>query len=780
MKLIIAEKRNVGENIARVLGVTNKKNGYIEGNDIIVSWCIGHILALASPDNEQYGEKYKNYWTFDNLPIMPEDWKFIVIDDRKKEQLDVLKKLMNDSNVDELICATDAGREGECIFRYIYNYIGCKKPFKRLWISSMEDSAIRQGMANLKPSSDFDNLYTAGFSRAKADWLVGINCSRLFSNRFGDTLNVGRVQTPVLAMIVQRDYDVAHFVKQKYFTVELDCGDFKVSTARIDDENTAKNIVSECNGKNAVVKEVKKEVKTINPPKLYDLTTLQREANRQFGYTAKQTLGYTQSLYESQLVTYPRTDSQYLTEDMEQTALDMIDTVINYIPEFGGISIANPEVKRLMNNKKVADHTAIIPTAEIENADLSKLPQTERNILLLIAEKLLTAAAEPHKYESVKVTVNCENHDFFATGKIVMSDGFKAVEREIKTKLKNADSEDDTEAENKLPEISEGQIFENVPAKSAEHWTSPPKSYTEDTLLKAMETAGNSEYDENSDVEKKGLGTPATRAEVIEHLVKYKYIDRDKKDISATEKAVKLISVLPDSVKSAKLTVDWETDLQNIEKGKYSAKDFMNGIENFVTDLIKSYSERAEDSPFRKAKEVIGICPRCGKNIYEGKLSFYCESGKDGCGFTLWKEQKGLKIIVDTQSAKKLLAKDGTATLNAESKDGKSYSANFRIVDTGQYINLEFVQTEKQAIGKCPKCNGNVLSGKYGFYCEKKCGATLNKVFGYELSEKQIKSLLSGKKITFSSYGRQTIVLPEIVENKYNGKTYYQWKTQKE
>lgn len=779
MQLIIAEKHSVGENIARVLGVTNKKNGYIEGNNIIVSWCVGHIMALALPNDEQYGEKYQNYWTFDNLPILPEDWKFIIADEKKKDQLDVLKKLMNDNRVDELVCATDAGREGECIFRYIYNFIGCKKPFKRLWISSMEDSAIRQGMANLKPSSDFDNLYAAGFSRAKADWLVGINGSRLFSNRYGDTLNIGRVQTPVLAMIVQRDYDVEHFVKQKYFTVELDCGNFKVSSERIDDENTAKSITAECNGKNAVVKEVKKEIKTINPPKLYDLTTLQREANRQFGYTAKQTLEYTQSLYESKLVTYPRTDSQYLTEDMEQTALNMIDVVINYIPEFGGISIANPDVKRLMNNKKVADHTAIIPTAEIENADLNGLPQTDKNILLLIAGKLLTAAAEPHKYESVKVTVNCENHNFSANGQTIIDDGFKAIESKIKDKLKNADSEKETDTENRLPEISEEQIFENVPANTSEHWTSPPKSYTEDTLLKVMETAGNADYDD-SDVEKKGLGTPATRAGIIEYLVDHKYIVRDKKKIFATEKAIKLISVLPDSVKSAKLTVDWETDLQNIEKGKYSANDFMNSIVNFVTELVKSYSERAADSPFMKEKEVIGICPRCGKNIYEGKLSFYCESGKDGCGFTLWKEQKGLKITVDTQSAKKLLIKDGTATLNAVSKDGKSYSADFKIVDTGQYINLEFAQTEKQALGKCPKCGGNVLSGKYGFYCEKKCGAFLGKVFGYELSEKQIKSLLSGKQISYTSNGRKTIVLPELVENNYNGKTSYVWKTQKE
>ena len=778
MQLIVAEKKSVGENIAKVLGVTERKGGYMESNNVIISWCMGHLVGLALPNDEKYGGRYDNFWTFDNLPILPEQWIFSE-DSTKINQLNILGMLMNDSRVDEIVCATDAGREGECIFRYIYNFIGCKKPVRRLWISSMEDSAIRQGMAHLRPSAEFDNLFSSGFARARADWLVGMNFSRLFSNRFGAPLNVGRVQTPILAMIVQRDYEVENFIKQKFFTVELDCGEFTVSSERIDDENIAKSIATECDGKNAVVSNVRKEIKTVNPPKLYDLTTLQREANRQFGYTAKQTLDYTQSLYEARLVTYPRTDSQYLTEDMEQTALDIVDIIRNYIPEYGNVIMPNPDVKRLMNNKKVSDHTAIIPTAEIQNTDLNCLPTAEKNILLLIAGKLLISASETHKYESVKITVTSENHNFTASGKTVIADGFKAVERDVMSKLKNVNNENDPE--NKLPEISEGHIFENVPANVAEHWTSPPKPYTEDTLLKAMETAGNDDYDEESDVEKKGLGTPATRAGEIEHLVANKYIVRDKKKISATEKGIVLVDVLPYIVKSAKLTADWETDLQNIEKGKYSAEQFMTGIEDFIRKLVEEYSERVHDSRLEKPREIIGVCPRCGKNIYEGKLNFYCESGRDGCGFTLWKEQKGgLKISVSAESAKKLLSENGTAMLKGIGKDGNEFTAEFKLTDTGKYINLDFVSSESQCVGKCPKCGGNIVSGKYGFYCKNKCGAFLGKVFGYELSEKQIKSLLSGKQISYTSNGRKTIVLPELVENNYNGKTSYVWKTQKE
>ena len=432
MQLVIAEKPSVGRSVASVIGATEKKDGYLEGNGYIVTWCIGHLVQLASPDkyDSKYGTKISE-WSFSTLPILPEHWKFVV-SSTTKQQFQVIQELMQDSRVDEIICATDAGREGECIFRYVYEKIGCTKPCKRLWISSMEDKAIREGFSNLRPDSDYDNLYAAGLCRAKADWLVGLNSTRLFTCRYGTLLSIGRVQTPTLAMIVQRDYDVKHFVKQKFFTVELDCGTFVASSERIDEEESAKNIAESCSGKTATISEIKKEIKTVNPPKLYDLTTLQREANRQYGYTAQQALDYTQSLYEQKLVTYPRTDSQYLTEDMEQTAADLIQTICNTISCCQGLSIPEPNVKRCINNSKVSDHHAIIPTAEIAHKKLADLPDGERNILNLIAAKLILATADPHRYEATKVSVICENHNFSATGKAILNAGWKAFEIAIK------------------------------------------------------------------------------------------------------------------------------------------------------------------------------------------------------------------------------------------------------------------------------------------------------------------------------------------------------------
>lgn len=770
MKLIIAEKKSVGETIAKVLGAKTQKNGYIEGNDYIISWCKGHLVGLALPDS--YGEQYKNFWTFDNLPIIPQEWEFET-DSTKIKQLKVLKDLVYNNSVDEVICATDAGREGECIFRYVYNYLGCRKPVKRLWISSMEDSAIREGMNNLQPDSNFDNLFAAGLCRAKADWLVGMNASRLFSNRYKAILNIGRVQTPVLAMVVQRDYDIAHFVKQKFYNVTLNCGDFSVISERFDDESKALEIAKTCGGKTATVTDVTKEIKTVNPPKLYDLTTLQREANRQYGYTAKQTLDYLQSLYEAKLATYPRTDSQYLTEDMEQTAIDMIQTVQQVIPEFD-FGIAKPDVKRCLNNKKVSDHTAIIPTAEIANADLNALPVGEKNILFLIAAKLLTATSEPHKYEAVKVTVNSEGYDFFANGKNVISNGFKDIESRIKSKLKG--NTETPEKETALPEVTTGQTFEHASSTVTSGYTSPPKAFTEDTLLKAMETAGNTDYDENSDVEKKGLGTPATRADIIENLEKRAYIVRDKKKINATEKGVKLIEVVPDEVKSPKLTADWETYLQNIEKGQASPDSFMNKIEIIVRNLTKDYAETVECDNF--AKPTLGKCPRCGKNIIEGKQNYYCESGKDGCGFSVWKKPKYPDTAVSVKQMAELLSL-GKTKLKAVSKNGKEYTAEFMLEDTGKNINLVFVPADDTALGKCPKCGGDVINGQYGFHCKNKCGMNIAKVFGKVLTEFQLKNLLDGKEISFTANGKKTVVMPEVIENKYQGKTYFQWRTKK-
>lgn len=691
MKLVITEKPSVARAIALVLGANTKKNGYTEGNGYIVLWCFGHLVGLYYPND--YCDKWaEKPWNFGMLPMLPEQWKFKVSKDCK-EQFNILKSLLNDSKIDEVICATDADREGECIFRYVYYLSGSRKPVKRLWVSSLEESAIKDGFAKLKDDSNYDNLYNAGFCRARADWLVGMNGSRLFSIRHHIPLNMGRVQTPTLAMIVKRDYDVKNFVKQKYFTVELDCGGFTASSEKIDDESKADELIAKVKGKTAVAAEVKKEVKTVNPPKLYDLTTLQREANKQFGYTAQQTLDYMQSLYEAKLVTYPRTDSQFLTDDMEQTARDMIGTVYSVFPDFG-TAPQSANIKRCINNKKVTGHHAIIPTANIVSADLSSLPKGQKNILMLVSARLLCATSEPHKYEAVKVKVTCENINFSANSKTVTESGWKVVEEKIKLVLKskntddslNSDEYDAEKADTKrLPEITQDQSFENVSADKSEHFTSPPKPFTEDTLLSAMEHAGQENYDD--DTEQKGLGTPATRAGTIEGLVKHGYAERKGKKITATEKGINLISVVPDEVKSPKLTADWEMQLQQIERGEYNADIFMQEITRFVKD----------------------ICTKYGST--DNRVSF-----------------------------------------------------------------------EVKPIGKCPKCGSDVKKGKFGYYCTGKCGMNVAKVFKKELTEVQLTSLLSGRKITFVSTGKKTTVLPEIVPFRYKAKdgieiNGFQWRT---
>ncbi len=667
MKLIIAEKPSVARAIAPVVGANSKNNGYTEGNGYIVSWCFGHLVGLLYPD-DYCGEWAKKPWNFSQLPMIPDNWKFKVSKDCR-EQFDILKSLLNDGRVEQIICATDADREGECIFRYVYNLSGSNKPVKRLWVSSLEETAITQGLANLKDGFEYNNLYDAGFSRAKADWIVGMNGSRLFSVRYKNPLNIGRVQTPTLAMIVKRDKDIKNFVKQKFFTVDLNLGEFKAISECIDNENKADEITVICNGKTATVADVNKEIKTINPPKLFDLTSLQRQANKQFGYTAQQTLDYLQSLYEGKLATYPRTDSEYITDDMEQTAIDVSNSVAN---TFGFTVVGQPNIKRIINNKKVTGHHAILPTVNIANTNLNELPEGQQNILKIIALRLVCAISEPHKYESVKATITCENNSFSASGKSILQNGWKSIE-----------TDDDTN-ETKLPNLTVGQTFEYVVAEKSEHFTAPPKAFTEDTLLSAMEHAGQEEY--NEETEKKGLGTPATRAGIIEALSKHGYIERKGKKISATEKGTQLVEVVPEEIKSAKLTADWEMKLQQIEHGEYSAYSFMNEIEQFVKNICTTYA------------------------------------------------------IVD---------------------------------NSGKFTN------NTSSLGKCPKCGGEVVKGKYGFYCKSKCGMFLNKVYGKELTENQLKNLLDGKEISYISNGRKTTVLPEIIENNYNGKTNYQWKTKK-
>ena len=506
--LIIGEKPSVSRAISAVVGASSTKKGYIEGNDYVVSWCVGHLVGLKFPN--EYGNGWDQRWSFSQLPMIPEKWQFRVTDSTKA-QYNLLKSLMNRDDISEIICATDADREGECIFRYVYNMARCHKPVKRLWVSSLEESAIRKALTTMKPMSAYDNLFNAGYARARADWLVGMNGSRLFSVRYGGKLNIGRVQTPTLAMIVQRDAEVNGFVKQKYYTADLNCGEFILSSARIDDENAADTLVSACDGSTVTISSVKREVKTDKAPKLYDLTTLQREANKAFGYTAQQTLDYTQSLYEGKLVTYPRTDSQFLSDDMAQTALDVAKLCDTY---FGfGIS-HTPDISKVINNSKVSGHHAIIPTNSIVTSDLSSLPTGEKNILTLIASKLICATAPAHKYEAVKLTGICNGAEFTATGRTVLDMGWKRFIRQ---------TDKDKKADIALPAVSEGQTF-TVQASKGEHFTSPPKPYTEDTLLSAMERAGNEDYDEYRlsadahDIEKKGLGTPATRAQQSKHL----------------------------------------------------------------------------------------------------------------------------------------------------------------------------------------------------------------------------------------------------------------------
>lgn len=698
MKLVVAEKPSVGRTIAAVLGAKEKKDGCLEGSGYIVTWCVGHLVELALPT--AYDPKYAQQpWKMEDLPIFPGQWKFQV-NKTTADQYKIVKQLMLDERVSEIICATDAGREGECIFRYVYNMTGSKKPVKRLWTSSLEESAIRKGFQELKPDADYDNLYAAGVSRSKADWLVGMNASRLFSIKYRRGLTIGRVQTPTLAMIVQRDYDIAHFVKQKYYTVEMDCGDFIAATARTDDESFARNLAEICNGKSAVVTAVTKETKTVNPPKLYDLTTLQREANKLFGYTAKQTLDYAQSLYDAKLATYPRTDSQYLTEDMEQTALDMLNCIRNTFPQLScGISfddIDHSGVKRCMDNSKVSDHTAIIPTAEIKKADLSALPTGEKNILLLISAKLLIATSEPHRYESVKVSVTSESatsSEFYATGKkILTAYDFKVIESHVKEVLTKKKVE---EKEVMLPEIAEGQCFENVSTKTAEHFTSPPKPYTDDTLLAAMERAGNDDY-EDDDVEKKGIGTPATRAGIIENLVDRQYIERQKKKLMPTQKGIQLIALVPEHLKSAKTTAQWDTVLQHIEQGKseMSADAFIDGIEEQIRQLLAEYgSSVSEGNPFQTERAEIGVCPKCGKAVREYPKSFSCESGKDGCGFVIWKTVCG-KEISAVQAGKLLNKKKSDLLRGFKSKAGKAFNA-YLVMKPDFTVGFEFESKKK-------------------------------------------------------------------------------------
>lgn len=673
MQLVIAEKPSVAKSIADVLGALDRQDGYFEGGGYLVSWCVGHLIELAEP--ESYGEQWKK-WTYESLPVNPEHWQYEIKEDTK-EQYDVLYGLLHDSRVDEVVCATDAGREGELIFRLVYNMASCKKPMKRLWISSMEESAIREGVENLKPGSDYDHLYHSALCRQEADWLVGINGTRLFTVLYGGkVLKVGRVQTPTLAMLVEREAKIMNFKKEQYFMAHILCGGVDAVTERIDNKTEAENVAGACRNGQALVTSVEKEEKTVSPPKLYDLTTLQRDANRLFGFTAKQTLEYTQSLYEKKMCTYPRTDSQYLSDDMEQTAGNVIEAIFSSIL-FEENRMFNPDIKRVLNSKKVTDHHAIIPTMEIAKADLAALPETERKILSLVANRLLCATGEKHLYETVKAELSCGGYTFTTSGKSVLKNGWKDFEDAFKRSFKT--TEEKEQEDKKLPELSEGQTFDGVQTKISEHYTTPPKHFTEDSLLSAMERAGNE--DMSDDVERKGLGTPATRADIIEKLVKDGFVKREKKQMLPTEDGMKLITVLPDVVKSSKLTADWENALTLVAKGEMEREDFMADIETMVSDLIHTYHEVSDEQKkmFAQEQKVLGKCPNCGGEVVKGKYGAFC---KNKCGMNVsWI----MGVALSDEQVESLLAGKKTLLKGITSKAGKKYDAYIIPSGTEEY-----------------------------------------------------------------------------------------------
>ena len=690
-------------NIAKVLGAKSRKDGYMEGGGWLVSWCVGHLVELAPAD--AYDPKYSK-WNYADLPIIPGSWRFQVLPDTKK-QFHILRQLMSRGDVDTVICATDAGREGELIFRLTYNLCQCTKPVKRLWISSMEESAIRKGFDNLADGQKYDNLYAAALCRAKADWLIGINGTRLFTTLYkGKTLNVGRVLTPTLTLLAEREAAIEHFKKEKFYTVELDAQGLRASSGKFNSKTDAEKLRSACLGKTAVVQSVTRKDKAERPPKLYDLTTLQREANRLFDYTAQQTLDYLQSLYEKRLATYPRTDSRYLTEDMVEGLPALCATVAGALSFVAGqpLPVCAAQV---VDSSKVTDHHAVIPTVEIAGADLAALPTGERNILYMIAVRLLCAVGEPHIYAETAITVECGGAAFTAKGRTVTAAGWKEAEKAFLSTLKQK-TEESAPA---LPALSEGQRLEGADALLKQGTTSPPARFTEDTLLSAMEHASAEDFAALESVERTGLGTPATRAATIEKLVKSGFVERKKKQLIPTEKGLALFWAMPDQLKSAKLTAEWEDRLGAVERGELAPEEFMAGISDMLTGLVKAYQNvNVAPSPLSNlGRTVIGKCPRCGKNVVEGKKSFYCEGYHDtpSCGFALWKNDRFFtsKRKELTKKIAASLLKTGRAAVTGlfSEKKGVFYDATVVLNDDGgKFVRfkLEFDNKSTEKKGK--------------------------------------------------------------------------------
>ena len=698
-KLVIAEKPSVAHSLAAVIGATARKDGYLEGNGWRVSWCVGHLAGLADADS--YDPKYAK-WRYDDLPILPADWQMTVGKDKKK-QFDVLKKLMNAPDVTEVVNACDAGREGELIFRSVYELAGCQKPMKRLWISSMEDSAIREGFANLRPGAEYDGLRDAALCRAKADWLVGINATRLFSVLYHRTLNIGRVMSPTLALIVQREAEIDGFKPVPFYTVTLELPGFTVAGERMKDKAAAEQLQSACQSAVATVKQVERKDKSEKPPALYDLTTLQRDANRLLGYTAQQTLDYLQNLYEKKLCTYPRTDSRYLTSDMAEGLPVLVNLVANAMTFRKGIAISC-DAGAVINDKRVTDHHAVIPTRNIQNADLSGLPVGERAVLELVALRLLCAVAQPHTYAETSVTVECAGVEFSAKGRTVKHPGWRALDAAYCANLKNT-PEPDKETESKaLPELTEGQSLPLSGTVVKEGKTSPPKHFTEDTLLSAMETAGKEDMPE--DAERKGLGTPATRAGILEKLVSAGFLERKKSkkivQLMPSHDAVSLITVLPEQLQSPLLTAEWEYRLGEIERGELSPEDFMAGISAMLRELVGTYQViKGTEYLFSPPREVVGRCPRCGGEVAEMQKGFFCQN--EACRFAIWKNNKwwAAKKKQPTKVVVAALLKDGRARLTGcySEKTGKTYDATVVLEDDGQYVSFR-LEFDRQKGGK--------------------------------------------------------------------------------
>ena len=685
MKLVLAEKPSVAMSLSKVIGADQRGDGYMEGNGYLVSWCVGHLVELSQP--EAYDEKYAK-WKYDDLPILPEHWQYQVSASTKK-QFGILKKLMQRKDVESLICATDAGREGELIFRLVYQQAGCKKPFSRLWLSSMEESAIREGFAHLKPSTEYDALYNAALCRERADWMVGINASRLFSCLYGQPLAVGRVMTPVLAMTVVREAAIAAFVPEKFYTVALTLADGgTASSKRFAQKADAELLLSKCRKEERVtVQKMERKEKSESPPQLYDLTALQRDANRLLGFTAQQTLDYAQSLYEKRLITYPRTDSRFLTEDMAASLPGLVTATGKAFAVEEQIPI---HVQQVIDGSKVTDHHALLPTKSMANADLAALPAGERNILRLIAARLLCAVGEPHRYAETTIITICAGEEFSAKGKVVLSEGWKAVERKMLGELLGKQKEPAV-----LPDVKEQSQCSIAGAELKEGQTSPPKHFTEDLLLHAMETASADSMPEG--VERQGIGTPATRAATIEKLVQKGFLERKgtkkTKVLLPTDKGKALITVMPEAIQSPEMTADWETKLLQIERGEMEPGEFMTEIKEMISSLVTT-TEAAKGANALMKNKIIGVCPNCGKPVVEREKGWFCENRE--CRFVLWKDNAFFKRLgkrLDAHVADKLL-RDGRVRLkDCKSAKGKTYNATVLLsceADGRSKFSLEF------------------------------------------------------------------------------------------